>query len=110
MTAFRDLLPFAPLAVLTVAVVAVPMLIFQADGLPRLRAVRGELAVAKEENERLTRDVARLRGEVKGLREDPRAVERIARERLGMVRSSEVVFQFGSKPGSSDSSNARRDP
>ena len=38
--------------------------------------------------------VARLRSEVKDLRENPAAVERIAREQLGLVRKNEVVFQF----------------
>jgi cell division protein FtsB len=32
--------------------------------------------------------------EVKDLRENPKAVERIAREQLGLVRKSELVFQF----------------
>jgi cell division protein FtsB len=31
---------------------------------------------------------------VQELRDDPAAVERIARDQLGMVRRSEVVFQF----------------
>jgi cell division protein FtsB len=39
--------------------------------------------------------VAHLRVEVDALRDDPAAVERIARDQLGMVRRSEVVFQFG---------------
>jgi cell division protein FtsB len=39
--------------------------------------------------------VNRLRIEVTQLKDDPAAVERIARDELGMVRKSEVVFQFG---------------
>ena len=38
--------------------------------------------------------MTRLRIEVRRLRDDPAAVERIARDELGMVRKSEVVFQF----------------
>lgn len=34
----------------------------------------------------------RLRGEIKALREDPRAVERLAREDLGLSREGEIVF------------------
>jgi cell division protein FtsB len=49
------------------------------------------------ENAELRRDVGRLRTEVKELRENPTAVERIAREQLGLVRKSEVVFQFERK-------------
>ena len=34
----------------------------------------------------------RLRAEIKALREDPRAVERLAREDLGLSREGEIVF------------------
>jgi cell division protein FtsB len=39
--------------------------------------------------------VAQLRIEVRRLRDDPAAVERIARDELGMVKKNDVVFQFG---------------
>ena len=42
----------------------------------------------------LRRDIDHLRVEVQQLKEDPAAVERIARGELGMVRKNEVVFQF----------------
>lgn len=35
---------------------------------------------------------AQLRGEVRRLREDPRAVEEIARRDLGLMRPGEIVF------------------
>lgn len=83
-----------PLAVLTVSIVAVPVLVLEPQGMPRMRALEKELAGVEAENAELRRDVARLRTEVKELRDDPAAVERIAREQLGLVRKSEVVFQF----------------
>jgi cell division protein FtsB len=54
-----------------------------------------ELDDVTVENDDLRREVQRLRVEVRELRDDPAAVERIARGELGMVRKSEVVFQFG---------------
>lgn len=90
---FRSL----PLAVLTVSVIAVPVLLLQPEGLPRMRALESELTGVQNENAELRRDVTHLRGEVKDLRENPAAVERIAREQLGLVRKSEVVFQFERK-------------
>ena len=84
-----------PIALLSLALVAVPVLVLEPQGLPRLRALRKELNGVNVENAELRRDVARLRVEVRELREDPAAIERIAREELGMVRKSEVVFQFG---------------
>lgn len=86
-----------PLAVLTVSLIAVPVLILEPQGMPRMRVLEKELRGVEAENTELRRDVARLRAEVKDLRENPTAVERIAREQLGLVRKSEVVFQFDKK-------------
>jgi cell division protein FtsB len=80
---------------LCLAVIAVPLLVLQPAGLPRLRGLEKELHDVTAENAELRRDVTRLRVEVDELRDDPAAVERIARDQLGMVRRSEVVFQFG---------------
>lgn len=86
-----------PLAVLTISLIAVPVLVLQPEGMPRMRSLEKELADVEAENAELRRDVSRLRTEVKDLRENPTAVERIAREQLGLVRKSEVVFQFDKK-------------
>lgn len=86
-----------PLAVLTVSLIAVPVLVLEPQGMPRMRALDKELSAVEAENAELRRDVARLRTEVKDLRENPAAIERIAREQLGLVRKSEVVFQFEKK-------------
>jgi cell division protein FtsB len=90
----EELLRGLPLAVLTVSIVAVPVLVLEPQGLPRMRALDKELTSVEAENQELRRDVTRLRSEVRELRENPTAVERIAREQLGLVRRSEVVFQF----------------
>jgi cell division protein FtsB len=84
-----------PIAILSLALVAVPVLVLAPEGLPRLRALQKELADVEAHEQELRREVGRLRLEVRRLREDPAAVERIARDELGMVRKSEVVFQFG---------------
>ena len=76
------------------SLVTVPVLVLEPQGIPRLRALEKELTEVQTENAELRRDVAKLRTEVKDLREEPAAVERIAREQLGLVRKSEVVFQF----------------
>jgi cell division protein FtsB len=83
-----------PVAVLVVAVVGAPILIFSPQGLPRLRGLEKELADVDEENAELRRDIDALRGRVTRLRDDPGAVEQIARDNLGLVRQTEVVFQF----------------
>src|SRR5437868_11707278 len=83
-----------PLVVLVVAVVGAPVLIFSPQGLPRLRGLEKELADVEDENADARREIEALRGKVARLRDDPRAVERIARDNLGLVRQTEVVFQF----------------
>jgi cell division protein FtsB len=85
---------FLPVAILIVAVIGAPALIFSPQGLPRLRGLQKELADVDEENADLRRDIDALHGKVSRLRDDPGAVERIARDNLGLVRQSEVVFQF----------------
>ena len=86
-----------PLAVLATAVVGAPVMIFSPQGLPRLRGLERELADVEAENAQLRRESDALRGRVQRLREDPAAVERIARDDLGFVRQTEVVFQFSKR-------------
>jgi cell division protein FtsB len=83
-----------PLAVLVVAVIGAPVMILSPQGLPRLRGLERELADVEDENAELRRQIEELRGRVTRLRDDPAAVERIARDDLGLVRQTEVVFQF----------------
>ena len=86
---------YAPnVAVLVVAVVGAPVLIFSPQGLPRLRGLEKELTDVNEENAELRRDIEALRGRVARQKDDPAAVERMARDNLGLVRQTEVVFQF----------------
>jgi cell division protein FtsB len=42
----------------------------------------------------MRRQVEELTRKVEQLRNDPQAIERIARDELGMLRSDEIVFQF----------------
>ncbi len=85
---------FLPIAVLAMAIVGAPVMIFSPQGLPRLRGLQKELADVEDENASLQRDIDGLHASVSRLREDPNAVERIARDDLGFVRQNEVVFQF----------------
>jgi cell division protein FtsB len=80
---------------LSLALIAVPILVLEPEGLPRLQALERELQGVENDNAELRRDIDHLRIEVQALRDDPAAVERIARDELGMVRRNEVVFQFG---------------
>lgn len=83
-----------PLGLLLFAIVFVPLRILEAEGLPRYRALRAELQQTQEVNARMRRQVIALQQRVDRLRTDPEAIERIARDELGMLRGDEIVFQF----------------
>jgi cell division protein FtsB len=59
----------------------------------RAEVLAGEVADLQAEN-------ARLGAEIAALRSDPRAIERLAREELGMVRADETVFLVRESSGS----------
>lgn len=83
-----------PLGVLAVAAVSVPVLVLSPTGLPRLRNLEEERRRANEEISHLGSQITALRAEVQRIKSDPAAVERAARDELGLVRTTEVVFQF----------------
>ena len=83
-----------PFCLLVTAIVAVPLRMLDEQGLPRYRALKEELAEVEAGNDRLGRDVQRFGREVRALKNDPSAIERIARDELGMVREGEIIFQF----------------
>lgn len=83
-----------PLGLLIFAIVFVPLRILEAEGLPRYRALRTELRETRQSNQRMRREVVDLQARVQRLRNDPDAIERIARDELGMLQDGEIVFQF----------------
>ncbi len=83
-----------PLTILALAAVGAPVMVLSPEGLPRLRTLQKEMAQVRAENAELTRNIEQLQDKVRLLKEDPRTVERLARDELGIVRNTEVVFQF----------------
>ena len=83
-----------PVAILSLAVVAVPVMIFSPEGLSRLEQLKHERERADEEISRLSQEIRELRAEVTAVRGDPEAIEQAARDELGLVRKTEVVFHF----------------
>ena len=83
-----------PLGILCLALVVVPFMIFSPRGLARLERLKQERGLADEEISKLSQEIRELRAEVRELDHNPAAVERVARDELGLVRQTEVVFQF----------------
>jgi cell division protein FtsB len=73
--------------------------LFQIGDLKKARMIlTKEIFALREENDALRR-------EIKGLKEDPFFIEKVAREELDLVRPNEVVYQFISS--SEDSEKGR---
>ncbi len=51
----------------------------------------------KEEINRLEEENRRLKKEAGALRSDPEHIEKLARERLGLVKEGEIVYQYNEK-------------
>lgn len=65
-------------------------------GFRRYVKLSNDVRGLQDRNKRLTEDNARLRREVEALRADPTALERAAREELGLVKPGEIVFSLES--------------
>lgn len=63
-------------------------------GLRHYRRLQGEVAALEEKRRVLAAENEGLRREIAALSGDTRALERAAREDLGLVRSNELVFTF----------------
>jgi cell division protein FtsB len=86
-----------PFALLVFAIVFIPLRMLDAQGLPRYRALKSELSNVEETNTRMRQELRELSASVDALRTDPAAIERIARDELGMLKPGEIVFQFGER-------------
>jgi cell division protein FtsB len=87
-----------PLAVLAIAAIGAPLLLLESGGLGRLDRLAEERQAVELEISRITKRIGHLRSEARGLKKDPTQVERVARDQLGLVRKTEVVLQFRSRP------------
>lgn len=66
-------------------------------GFRRYARLKRDLHSLEERNARLTADNARLKREVQRVRTEPAAIERAAREQLGLVKNGEIVFNLESQ-------------
>ena len=82
-------------AVIVVFVLAyVPYHVYARSGLARTIVLKRELAALQAHNRELSADNDRLAREAEALREDPAAIERVARNELGWVRAGEIVVDL----------------
>ena len=72
----------------------------------QIETLERQLAETREATEQTRRDNARLRERVRALKDDPQAIEDLARRELGLVRPGEVVIDLGRAPVRADSAEA----
>ena len=88
-------------AILASIIVVVGLLVgslFGDRGLLQLVSQRERADALAREIEQLKADNSRLAAEIGALRTDPSAIERLAREELGLVRPGETVFVIREEP------------
>lgn len=90
----RGALWIIPVGLLGFTLVTVPMTLVDGRGTPRYFELKQSVERARKNNAQLEREIANLQSEIELLRNDARAIERLARDELGMVREGEIVFQF----------------
>ena len=87
----RQLLPWA---LLLLASVSVPWMVWSPGGLGRLDTLEQQRKGLSVEVQRLERQIERLRVEAESVKTSPTSIERVARDELGLVRQTEIVVQF----------------
>jgi cell division protein FtsB len=80
--------------------------IFGAHGFIAMRRTAQEIQAARDEITKLDDENRALTDQVTALKSDPRIIERIAREEMGLARPGEVIFKVPPPPATSDSSSA----
>ncbi len=73
--------------------------IFGTHGVLAMRRSQKEAAQIQGEIKRLDEENRSLQDRVKALKTDPTAIERIAREEMGLARPGELIFKLPAKPG-----------
>lgn len=68
--------------------------VFSDEGVMTVYQFREELGLLKAENEAMIVENETLEKEIESLKTDPLSVETIAREKLHLVKSGEVVYQI----------------
>jgi len=77
--------------------------VFGSHGLLAMRRTQSQIRELRGEIDRLNQENSELGKQVQALRSDPKAVERIAREEMGLARPGEMIFKLPDEPPKSNS-------
>jgi cell division protein FtsB len=85
---------WVPISILIFLIAITVMSLVGRDGYPHLEALRDSLNRQNTRNEERATYINELKKEVYSLEKDDRALERAARENLGMAKPNEEVYFF----------------
>lgn len=78
--------------------------VFGTHGVLAMRRAQKEAARVQQEIDRVNNENRQLQDHVKALKSDRQAIERIAREEMGLARPGEIIFKIPAKPADSSGS------
>jgi len=73
--------------------------VFGTHGVLAMRRAQQEAAGVQREIDQLNEENLQLQKNVQSLKTDPEAIERIAREEMGLARPGEYIFKIPARPG-----------
>lgn len=90
---FKRIVKYLRFVVAFVAVAAAGFLMGE-QGLTQKQQLEEKATILRKDNERLAGEIKALERRVTLLRSDPKTIEKVAKRKLGMVRSGETVYVF----------------
>ena len=84
--------------------------IFGAHGFIAMRRTQKEIEEIREQIGKINTENKSLTDQVNSLKTDPKAIERIAREEMGLARPGELIYKIpdSSRPGDAGKSDAQK--
>ncbi|HUV50484.1 MAG TPA: septum formation initiator family protein [Anaerolineae bacterium] len=73
------------------------LIIFGDDGVVDFVSIKGEKDRLVEKNEKLNQENLNMYREIDRLKNDPKFVENVVRQELGVIGKDEVIFKTGKK-------------
>ncbi len=68
--------------------------VFGENGILKVLAQRNYLSDLQDTTANIRQENRQFSRQVEGLKNDPRVIEKIAREKLGMAKKGEIIFSF----------------
>ncbi len=82
--------------------------VFGTHGVLAMRRAQKEASAAQQEIDQINQENQQLQDRVKSLKNDPAAIERIAREEMGLAKPGEYIFKTAPRPADVSSSSPQK--